>query len=41
VIEVKSLGWGGGSSGARLRQPAYLGIRADLDPADLVEVDDA
>lgn len=41
VVEVKSLGWGGGSGGARLRQPAYLGLRADLDPADLIEVSDA
>lgn len=35
VIEVRSLGWGGGSDGPRLRQPAYLGVRADLDPGDL------
>lgn len=40
VIEVKSLGWGGGSDGPRLRQPAYLGIRADLDPRDLIELGD-
>ena len=25
----------------RLRQPAYLGVRSDLNPEDLVEVDDA
>jgi bifunctional non-homologous end joining protein LigD len=41
VVELKSLGWGGGSEGPRLRQPAYLGLRADLDPADLTEVGDA
>ena len=41
VIEVKSLGWGGGSGGARLRQPAYLGIRADLDPQDLSDLTDS
>lgn len=40
VIEVRSLGWGGGSGGARLRQAAYLGMRADLDPEDLAEVGD-
>ncbi len=38
VVEVRSLGWGGGSEGPRLRQPAYLGLRADLDPADLVDL---
>lgn len=39
VIEVRSLGWGGGSRGARLRQPAFLGVRADLDPGDLTPAD--
>ena len=43
-------GWSRGSSSRcaleltgqhRLRQPAYLGVRSDLTPADLEEVDDA
>ncbi|MGL5827070.1 MAG: DNA ligase, partial [Nocardioides sp.] len=33
VIEVEALGM---SAQARLRQPAYLGVRADLTPADLI-----
>jgi hypothetical protein len=37
---VKSLGWGGGAGGSRLRQPAYLGVRADLTPEDLQETSD-
>lgn len=37
VIEVRHLGWGGGADGPRLRQPAYLGVRADLDPRDLAD----
>lgn len=41
VVEVRSLGWGGGADGPRLRQPSYLGVREDLTPADLTEVDDA
>jgi bifunctional non-homologous end joining protein LigD len=32
VVEIASLGM---TPGLRLRQPAYLGLRADLDPADL------
>lgn len=40
VVEVKSLGWGGGAGGSRLRQPAYLGVRADLTPEDLQETSD-
>ncbi|HYN30783.1 MAG TPA: non-homologous end-joining DNA ligase [Dermatophilaceae bacterium] len=43
VVEVASLGLSGGG---KLRQPAYLGIRRDLEPDDLVpedpwEADDA
>jgi bifunctional non-homologous end joining protein LigD len=38
VVEVASLGLSGGG---KLRQPAYLGIRRDLEPDDLVETDDA
>ncbi len=38
VVEVASLELTGQH---RLRQPAYLGVRTDLTPADLVEVDDA
>jgi bifunctional non-homologous end joining protein LigD len=34
VVELKSLGQTGGG---RLRQPAFLGIRADLTPQDLIE----
>lgn len=34
VVELKSLGQTGGG---RLRQPAFLGIRADLTPQDLTE----
>ena len=33
VVDVESLGL---SSQGRLRQPAYRGVRSDLDPADLV-----
>lgn len=40
VVDVRALGWGGGGDGPRLRQPAYLGVRTDLEPCDLVEVDD-
>ena len=38
VIEVRTLELTGQH---RLRQPAYLGVRSDLSPADLDEVDDA
>ena len=38
VIDVASLELTGQH---RLRQPAYLGVRSDLTPADLAEVDDA
>lgn len=38
VVEVQSLGRG---STGKLRQPAYLGVRSDLTPADLHEVSDA
>jgi len=38
VIEVRTLELTGQH---RLRQPAYLGVRSDLNPADLDEVDDA
>ena len=38
VIEVRTLELTGQH---RLRQPAYLGVRTDLTPADLEEVDDA
>jgi bifunctional non-homologous end joining protein LigD len=38
VIEVRALELTGQH---RLRQPAYLGVRSDLSPADLEEVDDA
>jgi len=38
VVEVQSLGRG---STGKLRQPAYLGVRTDLTPADLHEVSDA
>jgi bifunctional non-homologous end joining protein LigD len=38
VVEVASLELTGQH---RLRQPAYLGVRTDLTPADLAEVDDA
>ncbi|WP_392543691.1 non-homologous end-joining DNA ligase [Oryzobacter telluris] len=38
VIEVKALELTGQH---RLRQPAYLGVRSDLTPADLTEVEDA
>ena len=38
VVEVASLELTGQH---RLRQPAYLGVRPDLTPADLAEVDDA
>ncbi|WP_345207100.1 non-homologous end-joining DNA ligase [Fodinibacter luteus] len=38
VIEVRALELTGQH---RLRQPAYLGVRTDLTPADLEEVDDA
>ncbi len=37
VVEVRTLG---PTAGGRLRQPAYLGVRHDLTPADLVEVHD-
>ena len=33
VVEIASLGF---TPGMRLRQPSYLGMREDLDPADLV-----
>ena len=32
VVEIASLGM---TPGMRLRQPSYLGVRADLTPADL------
>ncbi len=38
VVEVRTLELTGQH---RLRQPAYLGVRTDLTPADLIEVDDA
>ena len=38
VIEVRTLELTGQH---RLRQPAFLGVRSDLNPADLEEVDDA
>ena len=38
VIEVRTLELTGQH---RLRQPAYLGVRSDLSPEDLEEVDDA
>ena len=38
VIDVRTLELTGQH---RLRQPAYLGVRSDLNPADLEEVDDA
>ena len=38
VIDVRTLELTGQH---RLRQPAYLGVRSDLEPADLDEVDDA
>lgn len=38
VVEVRTLGR---TEGGRLRQPAYLGVRHDLVPADLAEADDA
>ena len=38
VVEVRALELTGQH---RLRQPAYLGVRTDLSPADLEEVDDA
>jgi bifunctional non-homologous end joining protein LigD len=38
VVEVRTLELTGQH---RLRQPAYLGVRTDLTPADLTEVDDA
>lgn len=44
VVDVRSLGTAGsGASGAgeRLRQPSFLGVRADLTPADLRELGDA
>ncbi|QNN53591.1 non-homologous end-joining DNA ligase [Nocardioides mesophilus] len=34
VVEIAALNV---TSGGRLRQPAYLGVREDLDPADLTE----
>ena len=34
VVDVVALGL---TSAGRLRQPAYLGVRADLNPASLVE----
>lgn len=40
VVDVRALGWGGGGEGPRLRQPAFVGVRSDLEPGDLVEVDD-
>ena len=36
VVELASLGV---TAGGRLRQPSYLGVRADLDPADLSGAD--
>ena len=38
VVEVRALELTGQH---RLRQPAYLGVRTDLAPADLGEVEDA
>ena len=38
VVEVRALGRG---SSGKLRQPAYLGLRGDLEPSDLEEVGDA
>lgn len=38
VIEVRSLGRG---STGKLRQPSFVGVRRDLEPADLEEVTDA
>jgi bifunctional non-homologous end joining protein LigD len=38
VVDVRALELTGQH---RLRQPAYLGVRTDLEPADLEEVDDA
>ena len=38
VVEVRALELTGQH---RLRQPAYLGVRTDLVPADLEEVEDA
>jgi bifunctional non-homologous end joining protein LigD len=35
VVEIASLGF---TPGMRLRQPSYLGMREDLDPADLVPI---
>jgi bifunctional non-homologous end joining protein LigD len=35
VVEIASLGF---TPGMRLRQPSYLGMREDLDPADLVSL---
>jgi bifunctional non-homologous end joining protein LigD len=35
VVEVRTLG---PTASGRLRQPAYLGVRPDLTPADLAEV---
>ncbi len=37
VVEVRTLGH---APGQRLRQPAFLGVRADLTPADLTMADD-
>jgi bifunctional non-homologous end joining protein LigD len=37
VVEIAALGL---TPGRRLRQPAYLGVRKDLDPADLEQRDD-
>jgi bifunctional non-homologous end joining protein LigD len=37
VVEIASLGM---TPGLRLRQPAYLGVRRDVDPADLERCDD-
>ena len=44
VVDVRSLGTAGSSAsgaGERLRQPSFLGVRADLTPADLRELGDA
>jgi len=38
VVEVRTLG---PTAGGRLRQPAYLGGRHDLTPADLTETSGA
>ena len=38
VVEVRSLEL---TDSHRLRQPAYLGVRSDLRPEDLLEVGDA